>query len=328
MLKQFVFIGSLSLTVAAFGAVKNEPISPISLPKISDAKKVELGKKLWFETRLSKSGFLSCNSCHNIMKSGTDNLKSSIGHKWHLGPINSPTVFNAKYNIAQFWDGRAANLKEPAKGPIANPGEMASDHTLAVKVLKSIPEYNKEFMSVYGKSGVNIENIADAIASFEETLVTPNAPFDQWLKGKENAISQLAKKGYNLFKSTGCVSCHNGPAVGGNMYQKFGIVKAYNKNDKNLGRYAVTKKESDKFVYKVPTLRNIEFTYPYFHDGSVWNLGEAVKIMADVQLGKKLKNSEVDAIVAFLKTLSGDRPQITLPLLPPNSAETPNPVVR
>ena len=255
------------------------------------------------------------------MLGGTDNQISSIGHKWHLGPINSPTVYNSKFNIAQFWDGRAKDLKEQAGGPIANPGEMGFTHEAAVGVLKTIPGYRQEFAKVYGASNITIDQVTDAIATFEETLVTPNSPFDLYLKGDKKAISATATKGYEHFKNKGCVACHNGPAVGGNMFQKMGLVKPY--PSEILGRYDVTKNEADKYVFKVPTLRNVELTYPYFHDGSVWSLEEAVKLMGEHQLGITLKNNEVKEIVAFLKTLTGELPDIALPKLPPSTNETP-----
>ena len=181
-----------------------EPISPITLPESLDTVKAELGKKLFFEPRLSKSGWISCNSCHNLMLSGTDNLVSSIGHQWAQGPINAPTVFNASYSIAQFWDGRAMDLVEQAGGPIANPGEMASNHDLAVDILQTIPGYVSEFQSVFGSEDININMVTQSIAEFERTLVTLNSRFDQWLMGDEDALNELEKEGYRLFKLTGC----------------------------------------------------------------------------------------------------------------------------
>lgn len=302
-------------------APRQEPIQAIEPAEIKDPKLVQLGKKLFFEPRLSKSGNISCNSCHNLMLGGTDNQVSSIGHDWQLGPINSPTVFNSAYNLAQFWDGRAKDLQEQAGGPIANPGEMGFTHDLAVKTLKTIPGYVKEFKEVFGVKAININHVTKAIAAFEETLVTPNSAFDQWLKGDDNALTSMQKSGYKHFKEKGCIACHNGPAVGGTMFQKFGVVKDYATDQ--VGRYAVTKNVADKKVFKVPTLRNIERTYPYFHDGSVWSLKEAVNVMAEYQLGLKLSPKENQEIVAFLESLSGDLPKMAMPILPPSSAETP-----
>jgi len=201
----------------------------------------------------------------------------------HLfGPINSPTVLNAKFNLAQFWDGCAKDLKEQAKGPVANPMEMVSNQELAVSVLQSIPEYVQWFKEVYKDEKIALENVADAIATFEETLTTPNSRFDWWLRGYDR-ISQLEVEAYDIFKAKGCINCHNGFGVGGNSFQKFGIAKPYEKDTQTLGRYSVTKDEKDKYVFKVPLLRNIELTAPYFYDASTWSLSEAVTIMAEYQ---------------------------------------------
>lgn len=302
-----------------------EPIEPIAPIKNINQNQAELGKKLFFDPRLSKSGFISCNSCHNLGMGGTDNLKTSIGHNWQQGPINSPTVLNAVFNIAQFWDGRAKDLKEQAVGPIANPKEMASSHKLAVSIVTSIPAYKKEFNLAFGSEKVNIDRVAIAIAEFERTLTTPNSRFDQWLSGKQDAITRKEKEGYTLFKESGCVACHNGVAVGGNSYQKMGVIKPFKTQNKAEGRVAVTGKKSDKFVFKVPTLRNIELTYPYFHDGSTSSLTDAVNIMGEIQLGKKFSDDETSKIVAFLKTLTGDQPNFKMPILPPSNDSTPKP---
>lgn len=307
-------------------ATSAEPIEVIAAAKITEPEKVELGKMLFFEPRLSKSGFISCNSCHNLSTGGVDALPTSIGHHWQEGPINSPTVLNADFMLAQFWDGRASDLKEQAAGPIANPKEMGFTHELATETIASMPAYRARFAKVYGDETVSIDRLTDAIAAFEKTLVTPNSPFDQYLLGKQEAISADAKAGYQLFKDKGCVSCHNGPAVGGTMFMKMGLIKPFHTNNPAEGRKGVTGKEGDKFVFKVPTLRNIELTYPYFHDGSVWTLEEAVNTMADIQLGQKLSDKEVKEMVAFLDSLTGDQPQITLPILPPSNKDTPRPV--
>ncbi|MDM8548204.1 cytochrome-c peroxidase [Candidatus Venteria ishoeyi] len=329
-MKKTILVTSLACAIGLGGqlsiaeAARNEPITPIPVQDKVDAPKVELGKKLFFDPRLSKSGFLSCNSCHNLSTGGADNLPSSIGHKWQLGPINSPTVLNARFNLAQFWDGRAKDLKEQAGGPIANPGEMASTHEIAVDVLSSIPAYIAEFKAVYGDKKVNMDRVTDAIASFEETLVTPDSPFDLWLKGDDAALSEEAKAGYDLFKNKGCIACHNGTGVGGTMYQKMGTVKPYT-DTKTLGRYGVTGKDADKYFFKVPLLRNIELTAPYFHDASTWDLAEAVKMMGEYQLGLKLSDEETNKIVVFLKALTGKQPQISYPVLPPSTNKTPKP---
>jgi cytochrome c peroxidase len=312
-------------------ARSDEPIKQIPINFDYDRAKVELGKKLFFEPRLSKSGWISCNSCHNLSTGGADNLPTSIGHKWFLGPINSPTVLNATFNLAQFWDGRAKDLKEQAGGPIANPFEMGSKHELAVSVLQSIPQYVKWFNEVYASKEmfadvmIDIDQVTDAIAAFEETLTTPNSRFDQWLNGYDNSISESELEGYALFKDKGCIACHNGVGVGGNSYQKFGVAKPYDKDTNTLGRYNVTKDEKDKYVFKVPLLRNIELTAPYFHDASTWDLSEAVNIMAEYQLGTTLTDDETGKIVAFLRTLTGDQPSIIFPILSPSTAATPEP---
>ncbi len=303
----------------------NEPIQPILPAKITDPAKVELGKQLFFDPRLSRSGFISCNSCHNLSMGGSDNLQTSIGHNWQQGPINSPTVLNSSMNLAQFWDGRAADLKEQAAGPIANPGEMAFTHTLAIDTLRSIPQYRDAFKAVYKVDKVTIDEVTDAIAAFEETLVTPHSRFDRWLLGDKEALTQVELDGYKLFKETGCTACHNGPAVGGNSFQKMGLVEPYQTDNPAEGVAAVTGKDADRFKFKVPTLRNVELTYPYFHDGAYWKLEEAVDVMARLQLGRKLSDDEVGKITAFLKTLTGEQPSFALPILPPSTNDTPRP---
>jgi cytochrome c peroxidase len=303
----------------------DEPIQPIKPVSNINLGQVELGKKLYFDPRLSKSGFISCNSCHNLSMGGTDNLKTSIGHNWQQGPINAPTVLNSSLNVAQFWDGRAADLKAQAGGPIANPGEMAFTHTLAIDVLTSIPEYVMEFKQVFGTDKITIDEVTQAIAEFEKTLVTPNARFDQWLLGDKNVLSEEELAGYKLFKESGCVSCHNGEAVGGNSFQKMGVMEPYKAKSPAEGLSAVTGKDADRFKFKVPTLRNVEMTYPYFHDGEAETLTEAVDVMGRLQLGKKFSDKENAQIVAFLKTLTGDQPSFLMPILPPSTDKTPVP---
>jgi cytochrome c peroxidase len=309
----------------SMAVTRNEPISPIEKAVVKNSGKVELGKLLFFDPRLSKSGTISCNSCHNLMAGGTDNLPSSIGHKWNVGPINSPTVLNSKFSIAQFWDGRAKDLKEQAGGPIANPGEMGSTHDLAIKTIASIPGYSQKFVKAFGNAEVTMDRVQESIAAFEETLVTPDSRFDKWLKGDSKALSQSESAGYDLFKTKGCIGCHTGPAVGGSMFQKFGLVHPIASASKSEGRFEFTKKPEGKGFFKVPTLRNVELTYPYFHDGSVWNLTQAVDIMAENQLGVKLTSKENTEIVAFLRTLTGKQPEFAMPALPASGPETPKP---
>ncbi|SEJ88666.1 cytochrome-c peroxidase [Achromobacter sp. NFACC18-2] len=306
-------------------SASQEPIQPIQPAVVQNPGKVELGKKLFFDPRLSRSGAISCNSCHNLAMGGSDNLKASIGHKWQQGGINSPTVLNASLNIAQFWDGRAKDLREQAGGPIENPMEMASSHELAVQVLNSIPAYRAEFKQVFGKDQITIGEVTSALAAFEETLVTPNSRFDQWLKGDEKALTVREAAGYALFKNSGCVACHNGVAVGGNSFQKMGLVTPYVTENKAEGRAAVTGKDADRFNFKVPTLRNVALTYPYFHDGEAATLTQAVDVMGRLQLGRTFTPEENGQIVAFLKTLTGDQPVIQYPVLPPSEDDTPRP---
>jgi cytochrome c peroxidase len=316
---------ALAVTTAASTALADEPIQPIAPVKEINLAQVELGKKLYFDPRLSKSGFISCNSCHNLSMGGTDNLKTSIGDHWQQGPINAPTVLNSSLNLAQFWDGRAADLKAQAGGPIANPGEMGFTHQLAVNVLASIPEYVVEFKQVFDSDKIDIDKVTAAIAEFEKTLVTPNSRFDQWLLGNKDALTAKEMAGYNLFKNSGCVACHNGEAVGGNSFQKMGVVEPYKAKSPAEGLSAVTGKDADRFKFKVPTLRNVEMTYPYFHDGEAETLTEAVDLMGRLQLGKKFTKEENAQVVAFLKTLTGDQPSFQLPILPPSTDKTPQP---
>lgn len=316
---------TMALATAISPAMAEEPIQPIKPYVSKEPALVELGKKLFFDPRLSKSGFISCNSCHNLSMGGSDNLKTSIGHNWQQGPINAPTVLNSSLNVAQFWDGRALTLQDQAGGPIANPGEMAFTHALAIELLKSIPGYVSEFKTVFGKDDITIAEVTKAIAEFEETLVTPNSRFDKWLSGDKKALSADELAGYELFKDSGCTACHNGAAAGGNTFQKMGVVEPYVSTSPAEGRVAVTKEEADRFNFKVPTLRNVELTYPYFHDGEAETLTEAVDVMGRIQLGKKFSDKENAQIVAFLKTLTGDQPDFKLPILPPSSEKTPLP---
>jgi len=316
---------AMALTAGLVGAQQQEPVQPIEPAGQIKVALAELGKQLYFDPRLSKSGFISCNSCHNLSLGGTDNLRTSIGDHWKQGPINAPTVLNSSLNVAQFWDGRAKDLQAQAGGPIANPGEMASSHTLAVDVLNSIPGYVREFKLVLRKDKIAIEDVTAAIAEFEKTLITPNSRFDQWLLGKQDALTAQELAGYKLFKDSGCVGCHNGAALGGNSFQKMGVVEAYRSASAAEGRVAVTKDEADRFKFKVPTLRNIELTYPYFHDGAALTLKDAVQTMGRIQLGRNFSTDENQKIVAFLKSLTGDQPQLLLPILPPSVDGTPAP---
>jgi len=284
--------------------------------------KIELGKKLYYEPRLSLSGIISCNTCHNLATFGVDGLKTSLGHNFQTGTKNAPTVLNAGFHIAQFWDGRAKDLEEQAKGPILNPVEMAMPSPDAViERLKTMNEYVSEFRRAFpdDKEPLTYDNLAKAIAAFERTLVTPSR-FDEFLKGKKKALTYQEKEGLLLFIDKGCVSCHNGVAIGGEMFQKFGIVNPYPfQNPSDTGRYAVTKDESDKYVFKVPSLRNVTRTAPYFHDGMVRDIKEAIKIMGFTQLGIELTDEEISKITAFLNSTTGRIPEgaLNIPVLPP-----------
>ncbi len=287
-----------------------ELISPIEENVIVDINKALLGKKLFFEKRLSKDNTISCASCHIIAEGGDDNKRVSEGINKKKGSLNAPTVLNSKYNFVQFWDGRAKNLEEQAAGPIHNPIEMGSDLKTVVKELKKDPGYVKRFREVFNDV-IKPNYITEAIAEFENALVTPNSRFDKFLKGDIHAITEYEKEGFELFKSYGCISCHNGVNMGGNLFQKMGILKKKDyQNKEYLGRYNVTKDEEDKFFYKVPGLRNIEQTAPYFHSGEVKTLKEAVELMMEFQLGIKPNSKSVEKIEAFLKTLNGEMPKI------------------
>ena len=327
MKRTLIAVVSFLIVLFGIGSVASaaEPIQPISSPQQINIAKANLGLKLYFDPRLSKSGFISCNSCHNLSMGGTDNLKTSIGHNWQQGPINAPTVLNSSMNVAQFWDGRTADLKAQAGGPIENPKEMAFSHTLTIDVLESIPEYVIEFEQVYESKTITIDEVTEAIAEFEKTLVTPNSAFDLWLLGDATAMSQHELEGYALFKNSGCAGCHNGKAAGGTSFQKMGIVEPYETSNPAQGRVAVTGRDADRFSFKVPTLRNVELTYPYFHDGEAETLAEAVELMGRLQLGRVFTDEVNSKIVAFLRTLTGDQPSFLLPVLPPSTEKTPRP---
>ena len=311
-------------------------VVPAVAPELADNpltdEKVELGKMLYFEPRLSSSWLISCNTCHNLSLGGIDLMETSIGHGWQKGPRNAPTVLNAVFNLAQFWDGRAADLEEQAKGPVQASVEMASDPDRAIATLRSIPEYRDLFAKAFPGEGepVTFDNRARAIEAVEATLVTPGAPFDRWLAGDDAAMTELQVKGLEVFVSKGCSACHAGVNFGGEGYFSFGVVQAPPEEIRpagDLGRFSVTNTEADQYVFKSPSLRNIEITAPYFHSGKVWSLEEAVSIMGSAQLGAVLTTDEVTAITAFLETLTGRQPQVEYPVLPPHTADTPLPDV-
>jgi cytochrome c peroxidase len=293
---------------------------------ITDAK-VDLGRQLYYDTRLSKNQDISCNTCHDLSKAGAEDKEVSVGHKGQKGTRNAPTVYNAAGHFVQFWDGRAATVEEQAKGPLTNPVEMASDEKRVVEVLKSIPQYVDAFKKAFpdDKEPITLDNADKAIGAFERKLVTPSK-WDKFLKGDKSALSADEKAGFNTFLEVGCAACHTGPYLGGAVYQKAGLVKPW-PNQKDQGRFEVTKNETDKMMFKVPTLRNVTKTAPYFHDGSAKTLEEAVKQMAALQSGKELKDSEVKQIIAFLAALDGDIPKdyVKQPELPKSTPKTPKP---
>lgn len=301
-------------------AVKDNPVTPA---------KIALGKALFFDPRLSASGVFSCYSCHNLTTGGDDNMETSVGHGWQKGPRNAPTALNAVLNEAQFWDGRAEDLKAQAKGPVQAGVEMANTPENVVVTLNSMPQYVDWFKGAFpGEADpVNFDNMAKAIEAFEATLITP-APFDAWLNGDDNALSADAKAGLQLFMDKGCSSCHSGINVGGHGYYPFGLVEkpgaeVLPPGDK--GRFKVTETASDEYVFRAAPLRNVALTAPYFHSGKVWDLHVAVEIMAESQLGEALKPEETGQIVAFLDSLTGTMPEVTLPVLPAETADTPRP---
>jgi cytochrome c peroxidase len=290
------------------------------------SEKVELGRMLYFENRLSKNHDVSCNSCHDLNKYGVDGKPFSPGHKKQLGGRNSPTVYNAGGHILQFWDGRAPNLEEQAKGPILNPVEMAMpSEARVIETLKSIPGYVTAFQKAFpGEADpVTYDNVGKSIGAFERQLVTPSR-FDKYLAGDENALTEAEKVGLSKFLGQGCQTCHNGAAIGGSL-QKLGLVVPFQSKDQ--GRFDLTKNEADRMIFRVPTLRNVTKTAPYFHDGSVKDVQTAVKLMAQHQFGKQISDEDVKHIVTFLDALTGELPKsyIAKPKLPASGPKTPKP---
>jgi cytochrome c peroxidase len=306
---------------------------PSTIPALNDnvvtPEKVDLGKALFFDPRMSASGVFSCNSCHNLATGGDDNMPTSIGHGWQKGPRNSPTVLNAIFNEAQFWDGRAPDLAEQAKGPVQAGVEMANTPENVILTLKSMPQYVEWFEAAFPgeEDPVTFDNFAKAIEAFEATLITP-APFDAFLNGDDNALDDEEKLGLQLFVDAGCASCHGGVNLGGNGYYPFGLIERPGADvlpPDDMGRYQVTATADDQYVFRAAPLRNIAVTAPYFHSGAVWDLNTAVGIMATSQLGADLNGDEIAAITAFLGSLTGEVPQIVYPILPPETAATPHP---
>ena len=304
-------------------AIKDNPVTPA---------KIELGKSLFFDPRLSASGVFSCYSCHNLTTGGDDNMETSVGHGWQKGPRNAPTALNAVLNEAQFWDGRADDLKAQAKGPIQAGVEMNSTPENVVKTLNSMPEYVALFKKAFpgDKDPVSFDNMARAIEVFEATLITPDARFDKFLKGDATALSDVEKEGLKLFMANECVSCHGGVNMGGDDYYPLGVVSKPREEiiagDK--GRFAITAAKDDEFAFKSPSLRNIELTPPYFHSGVVWSLEESIEVMNDSQVGADLAEGDIGKIAAFLRTTTGKQPQVVHPILPAPTATTPLPSLK
>lgn len=287
-----------------------EPIQPLPLELDLNPVKIELGRKLFHDPILSKDNTIACSGCHDLAKGGVDGLPKSIGIDKQEGEINAPTVFNSGFNFRQFWDGRAETLEDQIAGPIANSKEMNNNWDDVIQKLKKKNEYLQQFTMIY-PDGVTTNNIKNAIAEFEKSLFTPNSKFDQYLRGDENALNEDEKKGYLLFKENGCIACHQGMNVGGNMYQTFGVYGNYFEErgaltEADNGLFNITGQEQDKYKFKVPSLRNVALTSPYFHDGSVDTLEKAINIMAKYQLGRTLEEVEIRSIVSFLKTLTGE----------------------
>lgn len=295
--------------LAPAAAIGNDSILPLPPVVSLPPEKVALGEKLFHDPRLSRDDSVACASCHALSKGGTDRSRLSVGIDGKVGDVNAPTVFNSGFNVAQFWDGRAASLEEQAAGPVHNPAEMGSNWDEVIAKLR----VDREFMAMFERTypdGINPANITEAIATFERSLITPNARFDRYLRGDKAALSSKELEGYRRFVNHGCVSCHQGVAVGGNMFQRFGVMGDYFKgrpaSKADLGRFNVTGLEEDRHVFKVPGLRNVAVTYPYFHDGSARTLSDAVRVMGKYQLGKALSEEDVSLIVAFLHTLTGE----------------------
>lgn len=297
---------------AGFAApLLNEPIQPIPLTLKQDPARAEIGRQLFHDPRLSGNGRVSCFSCHDLTKGGGDGRDRSVGLNGGLTGVNAPTVFNAALNFRQFWNGRAESLESQVDHVMLNPIEMGSKWEEVVRKIADDTKYKSAFAAAY-KDGVTKANIQNAIATFERTLITPNSRFDKYLRGDASAITDAEKVGYARFKQYGCVACHQGVNVGGNMFQKFGVMGDYfakrgNPTEADLGRYLVTKVESDKHVFKVPSLRNIALTAPYFHDASAKTLEDAVDVMFRYQLGRVASREDKASIVKFLNTLTGER---------------------
>jgi cytochrome c peroxidase len=290
-----------------------EPISPLSVRPAEKAALVALGSRLFHDPILSSDGSVACSSCHDLQSGGEDGRARSRGVGGKEGVVNAPTVFNAALNLAQFWDGRAATLEEQIDGPVTDALEMANDWDALERKLKASPDYEHAFAAALGATPSR-SGIRQAIAAFERTLITVDSPFDLWLEGDSSALSAEQREGYQLFKAAGCVACHQGQNAGGNMYQRLGLFGDYFEDRGNItnadeGRFNVTHLEADRHVFRVPSLRNVELTAPYFHDGSSRTLTDAVQVMVKYQLGKELSEQQISKLVEFLTSLTGPQQQ-------------------
>jgi cytochrome c peroxidase len=333
-----IFLASPVLAADELAKEARETFQPIpsSPPNLkgnpNTPAKVELGKMLYFDPRLSASALISCNTCHNVGMGGVDLQETSVGHGWQKGPRNAPTVLNAVFNIAQFWDGRAEDLAQQAKGPVQASVEMNNTPERTVVTLKSMPEYVDRFRKAFPETAdpVTFDNMAKAIEVFEATLITPDSRFDRFLKGDDNALTSAEKEGLKIFMDEGCSGCHGGMNLGGDGYFSFGVLEQPGADilpPGDKGRFEVTKTADDQYVFKSPSLRNVQLTPPYFHSGKVWGLDEAVGVMGSAQLGVELDKEQTQRIVEFLMTLTGKQPVIDYPILPPNSPDTPRPIL-
>lgn len=325
--------GMAAAGTADWKALPDQPPIPADNPQTE--AKVELGKTLFFDPRISSTGTVSCNSCHNVMEGGDDSRPNSFGVHGQQGGRGAPTVWNAAFISTQFWDGRAASLEDQAVGPVGNPIEMGMPSVdKALDRIRDIPEYQAMFKAAFKDGAINADNFAKAVAAYERTLITPDSAYDRYVKGNKKALSEAQVRGMQTFADLGCTSCHAGPNFSGpdmepgtGFFMKFPTFpgsqydKQYNLVE-DTGRHTVTGKEEDKHMWRVPTLRNIALTAPYFHNGAVKTLDEAVRVMAKTQLGKDLEKDQVADIVAFLESLSGEFPTQTMPRLPEFSGKS------
>ena len=311
----WVITSCISLQSPAGIPLSKEPVSPLPQAHGQHPGKVALGERLFHEKRLSVDNTVSCGHCHQLARGGTDRLPRSFGVGGAQGKVKSPTVYNSRFSLAQFWDGRAGSLEQQVDGPVHNAFEMASSWPRILPLLRGDAEYREQFAAIYS-DGITPANIRDAIASFERSLITPDSTFDQWLRGDETALSDQAKRGYSLFKSYGCVACHQGVNLGGNLYQRMGVLGDYFADRgtpieaADLGRFNVTGDEADRHMFKVPSLRLAYINPPYFHDGSAGTLREAIEVMARYQLGRHIPPGDLAAIEAFLASVVGRHPRL------------------